>query len=94
MERIHQHDVRLRKDLRAHCRQQAAALREPVGHPIADRIIAVGVADPLGNRIDLGPAEHVVTGASAVPPGRYRRATSTASPASEAKLTTGTPGGE
>ncbi len=60
MERVHQHDVRLREDLRAQCRQQAAALVEPVGHPVADRIVAVGVADALGNRIDLGSTKHVV----------------------------------
>ena len=63
VERIHQHDVRLRKDLRAQCRQQAPAFLEPVGHPLADRIvvgIVVGVRDPLRNRIDFSPAKGVV----------------------------------
>src|SRR5882672_9225353 len=43
MDRVHQHDVRLGEDLRANCRQQAAALLEPLGHPVANRIVAVGV---------------------------------------------------
>jgi hypothetical protein len=32
-----------------------------VGHPVADRIIAAALDRPLGNRIDLDPAEHVIT---------------------------------
>jgi len=51
MERVHQHNVRLREDPRAHRREQAAAFLEPVGHPGADRIVAVGVGDALRNRI-------------------------------------------
>ena len=59
MEWVHQHDVGLWEDLRAHCRQQAAALLEPVAHPVADRIV-VRVGDPLRNRIDLSPTKDVI----------------------------------
>jgi hypothetical protein len=54
MQRVHQHDVRLRENLRAHCRKQAPVFHEPRGHAGADRIVTVGVAYAFGNHIDFG----------------------------------------
>ena len=85
MERIHQHDVRLREDSRAHRHQQATTFLEPGGHPVADHVIAVGVGNPLGNNIDLCPADYPagIAGPPAPPARPPRR-----------KFTTGTSGGE
>ena len=60
MARVHQHEVRLREDRRADRCEEAAALVEPAREPPADRIVVVHVADALGRRVGLGPAEDVV----------------------------------